>query len=129
MAAIATVAAPTRRTMPSAWETAEIDARFFHGLSDPTRLALLELLLDGEKHVSELVAALGVPQSRVSNHLACLRHCGYVVPRREGKYLYYRVADPRVHTLLFLGRAIARDHIAALASCPVLGDEADDALP
>ncbi|MER3439364.1 MAG: ArsR family transcriptional regulator [Chloroflexota bacterium] len=110
------------------WETAETDARFFHGLSDPTRLAILELLLGGEKNVSELVAALGVPQSRVSSHLACLRHCGYVAHRREGKYLYYRVADPRIHALLLLGRTIARDHAAQLASCPTLSEDPEDEL-
>ncbi len=112
--------------IPLEWETAETDARFFHGLSDPTRLAILELLLSGEKNVSELVTALGVPQSRVSSHLACLRHCGYVAHRREGKYLYYRVADPRIHALLLLGRTIARDHAAQLASCPTLGEDSED---
>ena len=45
-----------------------------------------------KKNVSELVAALGQPQSRVSNHLAVAR-CGYVDSRREGKFVYYRLAD------------------------------------
>lgn len=92
-------------------------ARFFHGLSDLTRLRIIEFLLDGEKNVSELVVALEQPQSRVSNHLACLRWCGYVDSRRAGKYVYYRVADPRVRQLLELAREVIADNAAAILSC------------
>ena len=60
-----------------------VTAKFFHGLSDLTRLRIVELLLEGEKNVSELVTILDQPQSRVSNHLACLRWCGYVDSRRD----------------------------------------------
>jgi DNA-binding transcriptional ArsR family regulator len=95
----------------------EVTARFFHGLSDLTRLRIVELLLDGEKNVSELVAILGQPQSRVSNHLACLRWCGYVDSRRDGKFVYYRVADPRVRQLLALARGVIADNAAAILSC------------
>src|SRR5688500_17220196 len=96
----------------------EITAKFFHGLSDLTRLRIVELLLEqGERNVSELVAALGQPQSRVSNHLACLRWCGYVDSRRAGKFVYYRVADPRVGQLVALARGVIADHAAAILSC------------
>jgi DNA-binding transcriptional ArsR family regulator len=96
----------------------EITAKFFHGLSDLTRLQIVELLLDeGEQNVSELVAALGQPQSRVSNHLACLRWCGYVDSRRDGKFVYYRVADPRVRQILALARGMIADHASAILSC------------
>ena len=94
-----------------------ITAKFFHGLSDLTRLRIVELLLEGEKNVSELVAALGQPQSRVSNHLACLRWCGYVGSRRQGKFVYYRVADPRVRQLLLLARGVIAENAAAILSC------------
>jgi DNA-binding transcriptional ArsR family regulator len=95
----------------------EVTARFFHGLSDLTRLRIVELLLDGEKNVSELVSILGQPQSRVSNHLACLRWCGYVDSRRDGKFVYYRVADSRVRQLLALARGVIADNAAAILSC------------
>ncbi len=98
-------------------ERLAITAKFFHGLSDLTRLKLIELLLAGEKNVSELVELLGQPQSRVSNHLACLRWCGYVASRREGKFVYYRVADPRIRQLLDLGRAMIADNAAAILTC------------
>ena len=101
---------------------AELYARFFQVLSDPTRVRLLHLLLDAPetgRTVSELVATLGAPQGRISTHLGCLRWCGLVQPCREGKYIYYRIADPRVRELLVVGGAMMRDHAAGIASCGV----------
>lgn len=96
----------------------EITAKFFHGLADLNRLRIVELLLDeGEQNVSDLVAVLGQSQGRVSNHLACLRWCGYVDSRREGKFVYYRVSDPRVRQLIGLARTMIADNAAAILSC------------
>src|SRR5690348_67607 len=95
--------ASRRDAASSQAEPADLAARFFRVLGDPTRLRLLSLLLDaptGERSVGELVTALDVPQSRVSTHLSCLRWCGLVQARREGKQVYYRVADPRIRDLL-----------------------------
>ncbi len=102
---------------------AELHARFFQVLSDPTRVRLLHLLLDAPemgRTVSELVEAIGAPQSRISTHLGCLRWCGLVLASREGKQVYYRIADPRVRDLLALGGAVMRDHAASVASCGVI---------
>jgi DNA-binding transcriptional ArsR family regulator len=102
---------------------ADLAARFFRVLGDPTRLRLLQLLLDapsGEYSVGDLVAALNAPQSRVSTHLGCLRWCGLVVARRDGKQVYYRVGDPRVRDLLALGSMLLHDHAAGVASCGML---------
>ncbi len=92
-------------------------AKFFRALGDPNRLRLLEFLLDGEHSVSECVSHIGLSQGRVSTHLACLADCGYVQARREGRWCYYRVADPRVAELVSLARALAADNCAALDSC------------
>src|SRR5918992_4464661 len=104
---------PARAESPESSEAEQrlaITAKFFHGLADFTRLRIVEVLLDeGEQNVSELVALLGQPQSRVSNHLACLRWCGYVDSRREGKFVFYRVADPRVREILTLAREVIAD--------------------
>src|SRR6266849_1523210 len=67
-------------------------ARFFRVLGDPTRLRILELLQGGERTVSELITAVEQPQPRVSTHLACLRHCGFVETERRGKEIIYRLA-------------------------------------
>ena len=95
-------------------------AKFFRALGDPTRLKLLEFLLDAEhaEHsVSDCVTHVGLSQGRVSTHLACLANCGYVTARREGRWCYYRVTDPRVADLVVLARSLATDNCAALSAC------------
>ena len=102
---------------------AELLARFFRVLGDPTRVRLVQFLLDaptGECTVGELVIALAAPQGRVSTHLGCLRWCGLVHSRREGKQVYYRVADPRVREVLTGGGALLRDYAAGVATCGMI---------
>ena len=60
-------------------------ACLFHGLSDPSRLSILRHLMLGEHRVVDLTAHLGLAQSTVSKHLACLRDCGLVASRPEGR--------------------------------------------
>jgi DNA-binding transcriptional ArsR family regulator len=111
-----TVAAPDAANLTE--QRQEIEAKFFHGLSDLTRLRIVELLLEeGEQNVSELVVALSQSQGRISNHLACLRWCGYVDSRREGKFVYYRVSNPRVRQLVELARSIIADNASAILTC------------
>ncbi len=98
-------------------EHATLDAKFFLGLADATRIAILELLLTGERNVGEIVTTIGGSQSRISNHLACLRWCGFVTTRREGLYIYYQVTDPRVRELLRLGQSLAREHEEEIRTC------------
>ena len=97
----------------------EVDlvTRFFQVLADATRVRIVELLLEGEKNVSELVLGLGVPQARVSSHLSCLRWCGYIGSRREGKFIYYRITDPRVSEMMRLARTILAENAEAVGSC------------
>ena len=78
----------------------ELRARFFRGLGNPTRLALLDALRAGERCVNELVLATGLGQSSVSGHLASLRACGLVEAREEWRHTYYRLAGPHVAHLL-----------------------------
>jgi DNA-binding transcriptional ArsR family regulator len=114
--------------LPEAAAGAEVVARFFRALGDPARLRLLEFLLGGEHTVTECVQRIGLSQGRVSSHLACLAGCGYVEGRREGRFTWYKVADPRVADLVVLARSMAADNTAALAACvhiaPAPGGEA-----
>ena len=117
---------PTRNTAsrPAPTTTsADLLARVFHGLSDPTRMRIVQLLLDGEKNVGELVAALGVPQGRISSHLMCLRWCGFVTTRRDGRYVYYRISDTRVIDLVRIAQELLVDNAQSIASCAVIGKE------
>lgn len=95
----------------------ELVAKFFRALGDPTRLRLLEFLLGGEHSVSECVAHAGLSQGRVSTHLACLADCGYIQTRRDGRWCYYRVTDPRVADLVVLARSLAAANCTALHDC------------
>jgi DNA-binding transcriptional ArsR family regulator len=96
----------------------DLVAKYFRGLGDPTRVRILELLQDhGELSVGDLVERLGQSQPKVSNHLACLRWCGFVHTRRAHPTVYYRVADERVAQLLSLGRALLADNAEHVAAC------------
>ncbi len=103
--------------LPSEPTGRAVIAKFFRALGDPTRLRLLEFALREEKTVSECVEHVGLAQGRVSAHLSCLADCGFVTVRRDGRYAYYRVADPRVAELVLLARALSADNIAALSEC------------
>ncbi len=98
-------------------DAAELHARFFQGLAHPVRLRIVLQLLDGEKNVGDLMRILGLKQAHVSNHLACLRWCGFVTARQEGRNIYYTVADPRVREILRLGQAVVADNAARIAAC------------
>lgn len=98
-------------------------ARFFRVLGDATRLRILELLCERPRTVSELVAELGAPQGRVSNHLACLRWCRLVEDERHGRHVTYRIADSQVADVVALGRRAAADHCDHLATCGRIGPD------
>jgi DNA-binding transcriptional ArsR family regulator len=103
--------------LPEAADGVEAVAKFFRALGDPARLRLLEFLLGGEHTVTECVARIGLSPGRVSSHLACLAGCGYVEGRRDGRFTYYRVTDPRVADMVMLARSLAADNAEALAAC------------
>ena len=69
--------------------------RVFQALGDPTRLRILGLLLAGEVCVCHIHESLGISQPKASRHLAYLRRTGLVETRREGLWVYYRLADSR----------------------------------
>ena len=123
-----TPAAARARALPETVQVAEspvadavATARFFKVLSDPTRLAILRLLLERERSVSELVEILEVPQSRVSNHLACLRWCRFVEVARQSRRGIYRVADERLLAVLIEGDRVSLDLCDHLTSCTRIG--------
>ncbi len=108
---------PAPFRLPEAPAEADLLAKYFRGLGDPTRVRILRLLDERERSVGELVDALGAPQPKVSNHLACLRWCGFVDSRREHRTIYYRLADERVANLLALGEELLWDNAEHVAAC------------
>ena len=99
-----------------------VTARFFKGLGDPARLRTLEFLQGGERSVGEIVDHLGLPQNAVSMHLGCLRWCGYVRTRREGRHVFYSLGDSRVTEVVGLARELLRGSEVYLMTCEIIGE-------
>lgn len=96
-------------------------AQLFHALSDVTRLAVLDMLRDGERCVCELQAALDAAQSRLSFHLKVLREAGLVSDRKEGRWSYYRVNDDVLAEVHDLVRVLGTESPATTRSLKVFG--------
>ena len=69
----------------------QTEAKIFKALADETRLRILVLLLGEELCVCEIIAALELPQSTISRHLAYLKKSGWVHDRKQGLWMYYRL--------------------------------------
>ena len=87
------------------------EAKIFKALADETRLRILALLLECELCVCEIIAALELPQSTTSRHLAYLRNSGWVKDRRQGVWMYYRFNDSE-HTLIRELMPLLEKHVA-----------------
>lgn len=83
-----------------------LKAQLFRVLGHPVRIRILELLMDGERTVGDLQAALGLDSSGTSQHLAALRQQGVLESRRAGSSVYYRIRDPRVSQLMAVAKQI-----------------------
>jgi len=115
---------------PEVDETAAlaVAACLFHGFSDGSRLAIVRHLALGEHRVVDLTEHLGLAQSTVSKHLACLRDCGLVDSRPQGRASLFRLTHPEA-TLGLLSSAERLLDLTgdAVALCPNYGLEAPSA--
>ena len=93
-------------------------AALFHSLSDGTRLSIIRRLAHGETRVADLVAELGLAQSTVSAHVACLRECGLVEGRPQGRQVFYSLARPELMDLLASAETLLAATGSAVALCP-----------
>nr|WP_200814838.1 metalloregulator ArsR/SmtB family transcription factor [Blastococcus haudaquaticus] len=97
----------------------------FRSLGDPARLAILRHLAAGEHKVVDLTAHLGLAQSTVSAHLACLRDCGLVASRPQGRAsLWSLTTAPELLDLLATAERLLAVTGDAVALCPVYGEQA-----
>ncbi|QCT02882.1 putative transcriptional regulator [Paenibacillus algicola] len=80
----------------------DLKTKFIRGFSDKTRLQIVNILKSGEKTVSQIVEAVQGNQSNISQHLACLKGCGIIVGRQEGKYIYYALRNEQILSLIQL---------------------------
>ena len=69
-------------------------------LAHPVRLRIVQLLLHGKYTVGELAEDCGVPDNVASEHLRLMQRCGFLTSQREGKRVYYKVAEPHLGNLM-----------------------------
>jgi len=102
----------------------ELQSELLKALSHPTRLAVLDILRDGEQCVCHMEAALDLRQAYISQQLMILKDAGLVESRRDGLNLYYRVIKPEVFMVLDTLRSVTRvspkliKHKHTDANCP-----------
>jgi len=89
----------------------ELHAEICKVLANPWRLRIIHALRHGERPVSALVAELRVPKANVSQHLAMMRAKGVVESRRDGAFVYYRLADRRIVEAFRLMREVLRSRL------------------
>lgn len=82
----------------------------FGALANPARLAIVELLIQGERSVGEVASQVGIGQSGASQHLSQLARAGVVVAERKGATRVYRVRGPRIERILDLIDEFCRVH-------------------
>jgi DNA-binding transcriptional ArsR family regulator len=100
-------------------------ACLFHGFSDPSRLSILRHLALGEHRVVDLTAHLGLAQSTVSQHLACLRDCGLVSSRPQGRASLWSLEHPEtVMELMGSAERLLGLTGYAVTLCPTYGPDA-----
>ena len=111
-----------KESSSEAVEDVSAAAALFSSLGDPTRLLIIRHLARGEHKVVELVAHLDLAQSTVSAHLACLRDCGLVTSRPEGRASVYSLAHPELLEVLLTAETLLATTGYAVSLCPVYGE-------
>lgn len=101
-------------------------AALFRSLGDETRLRIVARLAAGEARVVDLTGELGLAQSTVSKHLACLRDCGLVSSEPAGRASVFRLAQPALADMLSAAETVLAATGNAIALCPVWGTECCD---
>ncbi|NEE01614.1 ArsR/SmtB family transcription factor [Phytoactinopolyspora halotolerans] len=99
-------------------ETDQAAVMLFHSLADPARLAIIRLLGDGERRVVDLTRDLGLAQSTVSGHLACLRSAGLIDAHPHGRSTYYALARPELWRMLAAAENVLDAGGSAVTLCP-----------
>src|SRR5690625_5912107 len=91
--------------------------KFLHGFSHKTRVQILESIKEEEKTVSQIVDDLNGSQSNISQHLACLKGCGLIIGRQDGKYTYYSLRNQQIKELLNMFDVVFEQVESDVACC------------
>jgi len=115
-------------------ENAEQIAKIIEGIANPNRLAILLAIGEGEACVCHLEAVLGKRQAYISQHLMALRDVGIITPRRDGRFMYYRITDPALfelirHAARLAGVEIKLQPVTMICECPDCADQKPAYIP
>lgn len=103
-----------------------LKAKLFRGFADPSRLSILEALRGEPLTVTQIVSVTGLSQPNVSNHLSCLYQCGLLTRDQRGRYVYYRLSDERVDTVLRLADDLLAEVARGVYECIHYRDAQED---
>lgn len=103
-------------------ERLKLKAKFFRGFADPTRLAILECLREGEVQATEIAKRLNQSESNISNHLSCLMDCGLIRNRRDGRNIYYSIRIDKVRKMLEYADEALKQVYDEIAACVRYGE-------
>ncbi|MBI5746738.1 MAG: winged helix-turn-helix transcriptional regulator [Nitrospirae bacterium] len=93
----------------------------FKALGDRTRLEIIEMLIEfGEMSVTDIQAKLGKEQNLISHHLSCLKNCGLVKSKKNGKSVIYSIRDKRISKLLAITDEHVRSLLESVLSCEIV---------
>ena len=114
----------------------EVQSEFLKAFAHPTRLAILDILKDGEQCVCHMEATLGLRQAYISQQLMPLKNAGLVESRRDGLNLYYRVIKPEIFDVLAALQAAAgvrptlpqHRHANNVCPCPKCNNKSETTL-
>ena len=100
-------------------------ADFFQALAHPTRIAILELLRNGELSAGALIERLGIEQANASQHLAVMRAKNILVNRKVGNQVFYSVRDPLIIEVLDIMRRYFHAHMSEVLATLKAIDKAE----
>ena len=93
----------------------------FKALGDRTRLEIIEMLMEfGEMSVTDIQIKLGREQNLISHHLSCLKNCGLVKSKKNGKSVIYSIRDKRISKLLAITDEHVRSLLESVLSCEIV---------
>lgn len=95
----------------------DMKVKLIHGFSNKTRIQILECIKVQEKTVSQIIEEINGNQSNISQHLTCLKGCGIIVGRNEGKYVYYGLRNQQIRDLLTMFDVVLEDVENDMACC------------
>ncbi|MGG6447684.1 ArsR/SmtB family transcription factor [Pseudobacillus badius] len=97
----------------------DVKTKFLRGFADKTRLQILDCIKETEKNVSQIVKEINGNQSNISQHLSCLKGCGIITSRQDGRNVYYSIRNEEMSQLLSMFDTVLNQVEQDVACCEI----------